>query len=883
MKIKKEKNIKLNFIKKNINKSSFFKIYFFFTISLIVIFTLTFFQLGIWEDKKKEFFKKIHANGMVNYVNFPEIIYYKINSIFEKQKKISIEINQKNIIKIESNRKDVLDYLNGQQKEFKHVFPFIEGSALIVNNNNKFKSDIRLKGDRRIHFEDRSNSSYRIDIKDNEVFNGMSKFSIQKPRIRNYLNEWVFHEMLGEGGLVKLKYDFYDFYLNGKFLGYYNLEESFGKVLLERNKRRNGPIFSLFENLEKFNLTISQNKFEVYNKKYWEKKENLTITKSAVKKLNNFLEGKLEIEEVFDLEKWAWFFAVTDLTYTYHGTLLKSVKFYYNPINGKFEPIGFDGHRQTPNYSEHLLDLFNNIDRTNFSIAKNKETNRVNFVSTIEREFFFKGEEINYQFYNKYIESINKISSQEFLNNFFKNREKKIKKINSGIYSDEYIFDYDTERKSGIGIYHFSKKEIYRRAKSLLDMFSLKNDALFIEEDEKKLIFNNYSYNNIFLINAKILCDNNINIPKLKIDKKIVYLEKSEKFNHTCNEIYFDNAISGNNVRFKINKYNSSEKKITSNKKNFLKYFYLEDKKIKLRNNSTIIDQNIYIPKGYEVIVTPGQKILLNNNAFVFSNSNWIVGGSKKKTFIGGSSKNYGGGLIIYDNNKESRFINCEFKYLNGLKFKVSQDLAPNDFFNERLIYGSINFFQTNVSIKDSLFENINSEDGLNIISSTYNVTDSFFIKTKHDAIDIDFSDGKIINLSFKNIGNDAVDFSGSTSELSSLNFENIVDKAISVGENSILNISDINVKNSLVGIASKDGSNTYANNVNFTNVDYPFAAYQKKKAYDSGKLIIDNFLINNFKIKYIRDFNSKIFDKKSNKLLGISNKKIDKIIESII
>ena len=882
MKIKKKKNTKINFIKKYINKSSFFKIYFFFTISLFILFTFTFFQLGIWEDKKKEFFKKIHANGIVNYINFPEIIYYKINSIFEKQKKISIEINQKNIIKIESNRKDILDYLKGQQKEFKHAFPFVEGSALIINNN-KLKSDIRLKGDRRIHFEDRSNSSYRIDIKDNEVFNGMSKFSIQKPRIRNYLHEWVFHEMLGEGGLVKLKYDFYDFYLNGKFLGYYNLEESFGKVLLERNKRRNGPIFSIFESLEKFNLDISQNKFEVYNKKYWEKEENLTITKSAVKKLNNFLEGKLEIEEVFDLEKWAWFFAVTDLTYTYHGMALKSVKFYYNPINGKFEPIGFDGHRQTPNYSEHLLDLFNNLDRTNFSIAKNKKTNRVNFVSTIEKEFFFKGEEINYQFYNEYIKSINKISSQKFLNNFFKNREKEIKRISSGIYSDEYIFDYDTERKSGIGIYYFSKKEIYRRAKSLLEIFSLKNDALFIEEDEKRLIFNNYNYNNIFLINGKILCNNNINIPKLRIDKKIVYLEKNEKFNHSCNEVYFDNAISGKKIRFKINKYNSSEKKISSNKKNFLKYFYLEGKKIKLKNNSTIINQNIYIPKGYEVLITPGQKILLDNNAFIFSNSNWTVGGSKKSTFIGGSSKSYGGGLIIYDNNKESLFINCEFKYLNGLKFKVPLDLEPNDFFNERLIYGSVNFFQTNVSIKNSHFENINSEDGLNIISSNYSIIDSFFVKTKHDAIDVDFSNGKIINLSFKNIGNDAVDFSGSTSEISSLNFENIFDKAISVGENSVLNISDINVKNSLVGIASKDGSSTYVNNVNFTNVDYPFAAYQKKKAYDSGKLIISNFLINNFKTKYIRDFNSTIFDNKSNKQLGKSNKKIDKIIESII
>ena len=45
---------------------------------------------------------------------------------------------------------------------------------------------------------------------------------------------------------------------------------------------------------------------------------------------------------VFDVKKWAWFFAVTDLTYTYHGTLLKSVKFYYNTDTRKFEPIGFD-------------------------------------------------------------------------------------------------------------------------------------------------------------------------------------------------------------------------------------------------------------------------------------------------------------------------------------------------------------------------------------------------------------------------------------------------------------------------------------------------------------------------------------------------------------
>ena len=35
---------------------------------------------------------------------------------------------------------------------------------------------------------------------------------------------------------------------------------------------------------------------------------------------------------------------------------------------------------------------------------------------------------------------------------------KKVKSITSGIYSDDYIFDYHSMRKSGIGIYYFSKK-----------------------------------------------------------------------------------------------------------------------------------------------------------------------------------------------------------------------------------------------------------------------------------------------------------------------------------------------------------------------------------------------------------------------------------------
>ena len=55
------------------------------------------------------------------------------------------------------------------------------------------------------------------------------------------------------------------------------------------------------------------------------------------------------------------YFAIIDLTSTYHGSLLKSVKFYYNPINGLFEPIPFDGHRLKKNYHKNFINYDNRI------------------------------------------------------------------------------------------------------------------------------------------------------------------------------------------------------------------------------------------------------------------------------------------------------------------------------------------------------------------------------------------------------------------------------------------------------------------------------------------------------------------------------------------
>ena len=103
------------------------------------------------------------------------------------------------------------------------------------------------------------------------------------------------------------------------------------------------------------------------------------------------------------------------------------------------------------------------------------------------------------------------------------------------------------------------------------------------------------------------------------------------------------------------------------------------------------------------------------------------------------------------------------------------------------------------------------------------------------------------------------MDFSGSIVEIYDSNFENVQDKLISGGEESNIKISKIKAVNSKSGIISKDGSKIYSNNIFFNNVKIPFAAYQKKSQYNHGLLVVNDFKVDNFLVKFAKDDESQI------------------------
>ena len=232
------------------NKEFFSKftvfLYFYFLTSLVGLsfLIIAIFQSQLFNQKKNKFLDYFSKAGRYEYLYLPKIFYKAVKSNFYKLENIDLEISFENMIILENLRnKSILD---GQLPSADKM-PKVK--TKIIYEGKKFDSDIRLKGDRRVHFNNKNKSSYRLELDRDQFLFGMKKFSLQKPRLRNYVHEWIFHELSKNEGLIKIKYNFINLSFNGDDMGLYVIEESFGKELIERNKRRNGPIFGLDEDV----------------------------------------------------------------------------------------------------------------------------------------------------------------------------------------------------------------------------------------------------------------------------------------------------------------------------------------------------------------------------------------------------------------------------------------------------------------------------------------------------------------------------------------------------------------------------------------------------------------------------------------------------------
>lgn len=234
--------------------------------------------------------------------------------------------------------------------------------AEIVGPEGAFKAKVRIKGKLTDHVEGRK-WSLRVIARKDGGFRGMRRFSLQHPGTRNYLCDWLYHRLMAAEGVVALNYGFVRVLFNGDDLGIYAYEEHFGPELLEHNGRADGPLFrfdpALFweHRLNEMNKVRYDEPFAAYQAAALDAFGSSDLEKDkrfrqqfeeAVGLIEAFRRGRLTASQVFDADRLARHHAILDLVGGHHSMDFSDVKFYYDPVLRRVEPVSYESFSGRP-------------------------------------------------------------------------------------------------------------------------------------------------------------------------------------------------------------------------------------------------------------------------------------------------------------------------------------------------------------------------------------------------------------------------------------------------------------------------------------------------------------------------------------------------------
>ena len=658
----------------------------------------------------------------------------KLNQLDWSPSLLHIEIKSEGLEKLRSKRNKALD--NGLLVTEKDSW--VKGKIRESKNSKEKKIKLRLKGDWLDHLEG-GKWSFRIKVKDSNKWNDLSVFSLQNPKTRSYLKEWVLHQWFKKENILTTKYDFINLQINDSSKGLYAFEEHFDKTILDKYQRTNGPILKFTEN-GLWEMRANRLKKEI---KVGEDYEHLRVNtdikpfqeKTIIKSKSlselyikgqqlmfDYMHGNKPLNEVFDLNILAKYYAIVDITRGYHGIFWHNQRFYYNPDNKKLEPIGFDGYDDTG--SDGLKVPF-----IGFNLALNIDENELLF-SNIFKDF---------KFVERYINYLTRFCEKEYINNFISLIEKDLTDRKEYIQSLEkdYKFNcnyiYSNSKKITIAIQPNSSiiqtRQVDSNTIAICNRHCTAIKIVGEAEDEKKY--------QLFKSPTIISCTKNTHLPDFS--KKI---EISEKTNYLVYSILGTDSLFFAKINPwpapKLSELKSNNNSIIENANNP----YYHDKKNKriVFYGNNIITKPLVFPPDYSIVILEGANLDLTNSSYVFSRSPINFYGSSENPIKIYSSDSSSKGINIYNTNQKSRINYTHFK--NGYRNTI------------------LTFDKANFIIDNCVFNSSTSQNLILANESKFSVYNSHFKNSNTNGIYSIFSEGKIKNCSFKNLKNNSINLS---------------------------------------------------------------------------------------------------------------------------
>lgn len=320
-----------------------------------------------------------------------------------KTENIDIQIKSKDLDKLFKYRDKAIQ--NGViSKSLKKYF-----KGIMIYKKEEIPIKIRLKGDWIDHLNG-SKWSFRIKILGDKDFKGMKAFSIQHPKTRSFLKEWIMHQIFRDENILTTRYGFITSSLNGNNLGIYAYEEHFSKELIQYNNKTEAPILKFNEEgIWQTRLNNPKNKnlypfFEASDIVSFQKKSIFssdTLRKDfekGFKLMTKYKEFDENLEDIFDLNYTAKLYALYDIGKIRHSYHWHNQRFYYNPKSNNLEHIAFDCYAGIEEGIEDII--YGYSDKISFDF-------KMNYLS---KQFFN-----NELFVSNYKKFLNKFSEPEYL------------------------------------------------------------------------------------------------------------------------------------------------------------------------------------------------------------------------------------------------------------------------------------------------------------------------------------------------------------------------------------------------------------------------------------------------------------------------------------
>ena len=814
------------------------------------------------------------------------IITYSFD-FFEKEKPISSGVihflKERNLeaLKIHLYRKAYNKILKKRDKAIQARVLLTEETDFVPTkidyNKESYQGEIRLKGDWTDHLEGDS-WSFRVKLNQGSTLLRMGKFSLHHPRTRNYVGEWLFHQLLKDAGLIGLNYSFVKVELiitdevstESKDLGIYAIEEFFDKYLLEGNQRREGVILKVDEDplwqerADFISKNLTMEDLGYIKLHDYKEAKVLPFSEKKIRKdsallqqfligrqlFKNYIQDSSLISQTFDIEQLAKYNAICNLLGADHALLAHNFRVYYNPITALLEPIGFDGNAfiktYYPYHYQHAtkdiiymkayvqaLEEITQEEYTNYLLNYRQLKEHILLMQSAFTEFTWDEKILHH---NRHV--IQKmINPTHSLNIFFKQIKENHILVNIENYGKfpVQITELITADGKLLGTL---KSPITIEGKNRKDI------SFILKKDYERIFVNKKKKKSGFIAAA--------DIRKLQI----VY--------HTLGSSIIRKEVI---LPWTNNGIDLSKVVLLKQQANFKQYDFLQidenKQQIICKPGDWKLKKPLIIPKGYKFFMSAGTSIeLLHPRASIVSFSPVEFIGAPDNPVSIFSSTNIGGGLIVLNTQDTSKLYNCKFSQLS------------NPITSGWVTTGAVSFYRAPVKLVNCSISNNRSEDALNLINTYFDMDNVVFSNTKSDAFDGDFVNGIVNNCIFRDIGNDGIDVSGANISIENTIISKVGDKGISAGENSKIKSRNIVIKNSEVAIASKDQSIFNIQSARLIDNKLAFTAFQKKSEFGGAEIIADSVEIEG------NDYNFLIEKKSKMKLNGKHVETVPKVKE---